>query len=81
MRKPTLLYTLLVTIVLMLVAGQTMADEIRVAVASNFSNAIKHIAERFEANTQHKVTLIFGSTGKHYRSKTARPLAPFSPPM
>lgn len=43
-----------------------MADEILIAAASNFNNAIKHIAERFEAKTGHQVTLIFGSTGKQY---------------
>lgn len=43
-----------------------MGEEIRVAVASNFTAAIASIAKRFEAGTDHKVTLIFGSTGKHY---------------
>ncbi|MGH8558098.1 MAG: molybdate ABC transporter substrate-binding protein [Methylococcales bacterium] len=46
--------------------GISLADEISVAVASNFTDAIKTIAARFEADTAHKVTLIFGSTGKHY---------------
>jgi molybdate transport system substrate-binding protein len=50
----------------MLGAGQTSADEIRVVVASNFTSAIKALAGRFEERTGHKVTLIFGSTGKHY---------------
>lgn len=66
MKIPTLFYTLAVAFALMLGAGKTMADEIRVAVASNFTDAIKSIAERFEANTGQKVRLIFGSTGKHY---------------
>jgi molybdate transport system substrate-binding protein len=44
----------------------TLAEEIRVAAASNFSDAIGAIARRFEAGTNHKVTLIFGSTGKQY---------------
>jgi molybdate transport system substrate-binding protein len=43
-----------------------MAEEIRVAVSSNFAHAITTIARRFEAGRDHKVTLIFGSTGKHY---------------
>jgi len=51
---------------LTLCTGVATADEIRVAVASNFTEAIKSLAERFELNTGHKVTLIFGSTGKHY---------------
>ncbi len=48
------------------VIAQATADEIRVAVASNFNNAIKEIAGRFERRTAHKVTLVFGSTGKLY---------------
>ena len=51
---------------MMLAPGQSMAEEIRVAAASNFTDAITSIARRFEAITNHKVTLIFGSTGKHY---------------
>ena len=51
---------------MMLAPGQTIAEEIRVAAASNFTDAITSIARRFEAITNHKVTLIFGSTGKHY---------------
>ena len=42
------------------------ADEIRIAVASNFSRPITAISQLFEKNTGHKVSLIFGSTGKHY---------------
>jgi len=42
------------------------ADEIRVAVASNFAEPSKVISKRFERQTGHKVTLVFGSTGKHY---------------
>lgn len=43
-----------------------MADEIRVASASNFSEALKIIARHFEKNSKHKVTIISGSTGKLY---------------
>jgi len=42
------------------------ADEIRVAVASNFRQAMEATAERFEQQSGHEVTLISGSTGKHY---------------
>ena len=42
------------------------ADEIRVAVASNFNDAIREIVGRFERKTAHEVTLVFGSTGKLY---------------
>ncbi|MES9963003.1 MAG: molybdate ABC transporter substrate-binding protein [Candidatus Sedimenticola sp. 20ELBAFRAG] len=42
------------------------SDEIRVAVASNFTEVMKRLAARFEERTGHRVKLIFGSTGKHY---------------
>lgn len=60
------LYTISTTLILLLHTGDIRADEIRVAVASNFTYAIKHIAKRFEANSDHRVTLVLGSTGKHY---------------
>lgn len=41
-------------------------DDIHVAVASNFSSTMKSIVERFEKNSEHRVILSFGSTGKHY---------------
>ena len=66
MKAPTLFHSLLIACVLTLGAGQTIADEIHVAVASNFTNTIKALATRFEAGSGHKVTLSFGSTGKHY---------------
>jgi molybdate transport system substrate-binding protein len=50
----------------MLAAGPSIAEEIMVAVASNFTTAITTLAECFESDTGHKVTLVFGSTGKHY---------------
>lgn len=48
------------------VVSQAQPREIRVAVASNFSVAVRAITERFENKTGHKVTLVFGSSGKHY---------------
>jgi molybdate transport system substrate-binding protein len=50
----------------LVITASAAADEIRVAVASNFANAIKEIAWHFERQTAHEVTLVFGSTGKHY---------------
>ena len=50
----------------MLSTSKVMADQIRVAVASNFTSAITELAERFEFKSNHKIVLIFGSTGKHY---------------
>lgn len=41
-------------------------DTLRIAVASNFSDAIRPLARQFESDSGHRVQLIFGSTGKHY---------------
>ena len=52
--------------------SQAVADELKVAVASNFYPTMKVIAKRYESKTdgssgqQHKVILIPGSSGKHY---------------
>ena len=43
-----------------------MANEIRVATASNFTEALKIIAQQFEKQSGQKVTVISGSTGKLY---------------
>lgn len=42
------------------------AAEIRVAVASNFSAPMKVIAQAFERETGHTVSLAFGATGQFY---------------
>ncbi len=42
------------------------ADEIRVAVASNFAKAMADLAADFEQATGHMVVPAFGSTGRHY---------------
>ena len=66
-----ILHYLSVYVVLMtLAAGNVMAEEIRVVVASNFTDALREIAGRFEMKTQHKVSVISGSTGKHYAQIT-----------
>jgi molybdate transport system substrate-binding protein len=62
---------ILLSILLALSAGfftptLIIADEIRVAVASNFSSTLQALAHKFEAATTHKIRLISGSTGKHY---------------
>ena len=52
--------------------SQAVADELKVAVASNFYPTMKLIAKHFELRTagssgqHHKVILIPGSSGKHY---------------
>ncbi|MFQ5642438.1 MAG: molybdate ABC transporter substrate-binding protein [Thiogranum sp.] len=58
--KPLLIVTV------MFAAGPSAAEEVRLAVASNFSVAITALAKHFEEDTGNRITLIFGSTGKHY---------------
>lgn len=49
-----------------LVPRPAVADDIRVAVASNFRGAMELLAGAFEAKTDSSVVLSVGSTGKHY---------------
>lgn len=49
-----------------LLPARAAADKIHVAVASNFATTLQIVAKRFEEQTQHRVILITGSTGKHY---------------
>ncbi len=42
------------------------AEKINIAVASNFAPVAELLAQSFEAQTGHHVTLIPGATGKHY---------------
>lgn len=51
---------------LLLIGGDTLAAEIRLAVASNFIAAITELAQHYEQQTGHKVILVTGSSGKHY---------------
>ncbi len=51
------------------------AEEVRVAVAANFTAPIQAIAKQFERDTGHKALLSFGSTGKFYAQ--VRQGAPF----
>jgi len=55
---------MLVLISIFLYACNTQAAEIRVATAANFYPTLKKIKNEFEKITQHKVTIIRGSTGK-----------------
>ncbi|MEZ5792550.1 MAG: molybdate ABC transporter substrate-binding protein [Nitratireductor sp.] len=47
-------------------AARSLAGEVRIAVASNFSVPAREIARAFETATGNKVTVSFGSTGKIY---------------
>ncbi len=48
-----------------LASAPAAADEVAVAVASNFAGAAADLAARFEAATGHQVALSPGSTGRH----------------
>ena len=56
----------MILMLLLLCAGGARADNISIAVASNFANTLKDIAALFEQQSSHRVTLVHGSTGKHY---------------
>jgi molybdate transport system substrate-binding protein len=47
-------------------AAQCGADEIKIAVATNFVTAMNALVERFEAISGHTVLVSAGSTGGHY---------------
>ncbi len=51
---------------LMLLATPAVADEVSVAVATNFTAPMQKIAVDFEQATGHKAQLSFGATGKFY---------------
>ena len=53
-------------LLLSLFCGLTLADEVSVAVAANFTAPMQKIAAEFEKDTGHKVVLSFGATGKFY---------------
>jgi molybdate transport system substrate-binding protein len=52
--------------ILLFPGNQAIAETIRVAVASNFSETMKQLASRFQKKSGHKVIVIKGSSGKHY---------------
>lgn len=48
------------------VSASTLAAEVQVAVAANFSAPMQVIASEFEKDTGHKVVAAFGATGQFY---------------
>jgi molybdate transport system substrate-binding protein len=58
--------TILLAILVTLTPCRSFADEIRVATASNFRDTMSALVNRFEQVSEHEITLIFGSTGKHF---------------
>ncbi len=57
---------LFVLVFLLLRSIPASADEIRVAVASNFAPTLKALALVFEKQSEHRLVLASGSSGKHY---------------
>jgi len=57
---------MLVLLSIFLSSSLVIAGEARIAVASNFTHAIKAVAKRFEEQRSDKLILIFGGTGKFY---------------
>lgn len=53
-------------LLLLLLPALVSADQLRVAVASNFAGAMTALGERFEAHTGHRLSLVIGATGKLY---------------
>jgi molybdate transport system substrate-binding protein len=56
----------LLSLVLLLAGPLAAADTLSLAVASNFSSTARVLAERFEAESGHRLRLAYGATGKHY---------------
>ena len=63
MHRPLRLWLL---VPLLGVAAESAADEITVAVATNFVGAMNALVERFEATSGHDVLVSSGSTGGYY---------------
>ncbi len=63
MKKPSLQFLICLALATPM---QLMAAEVNVAVASNFTQPMKRIAQDFERETGHKATLSFGGTGQFY---------------
>lgn len=55
-----------IAVIFCLIPARANAEELQVAVASNFSKAMRAIAVEFEAVSGHRVRVIPGSTGKHF---------------
>lgn len=58
--------TFLLATVLSVGCGPLLGDTLNIAVASNFVAAMKRIEEVFESSSGHEITIIRGSSGKHY---------------
>lgn len=65
-----------IMLIIFLLCSGASADEVRVAVASNFAIPMQKIASDFEKDTGHKAVLAFGATGQFYAQiKNGAPFA------
>lgn len=60
------IYMFAATVFFLISWQSAIADEIRIAVASNFTTTMETIVARFKLHTGHHVIVATGSTGKHY---------------
>jgi len=56
----------ILTILLTSVAPLLRADTLTVAVASNFAETLEALVSEFERHSPHRITLVRGSSGRHY---------------
>lgn len=64
---PMLIHKAIFSLVLAFgLANHALADKIHIAVAANFTAAMKEISAQFEQQTGHKLLVSYGSTGKLY---------------
>ncbi len=56
----------IVTIAIVLLSPAVRADNLQVAVASNFAPVLEQLQPVFEKESGHELTLIAGATGQHY---------------
>lgn len=57
---------IVVTPLFFLLPGITLAEEVSIAVAANFTDAARDIIPLFEEQSGHRIKVTFGSTGKLY---------------
>ncbi len=65
-QKQRTMLPLCLAILLLTTPLSSTADQILVATASNFRDAMEALVNRFEQQSSHSVVPIYGSTGKHY---------------
>lgn len=70
MRIAGLLRLAFIAVVATLAGGSAFAAETNVAVAANFTDAVKEIAAAFKQKTGHQAVLSFGSSGQLYTQIT-----------